>query len=271
MVVTDVVARRAARAARGADLPRPGADLGDRGDRGRLRDRAGVLQPGLHRARAADGAGGRVPAGQRRQHDRVERRRARRAGDRHRARARARRGLGVHDRRARVRGLGGAAHARPPALARGARAAGRAARRAAGRLARGPLAPVGVGGARGDVARAAARARALPDARADRSPRTATAAPACSGRSPWRSASGRCSARSRRCDCGRAIRSASRWRGARCGRRCSCCSRSGRRWRCCCRCSCSMGFGLSMFDVSWDTTLAERIPPHALSRVSAFD
>jgi predicted MFS family arabinose efflux permease len=32
-----------------------------------------------------------------------------------------------------------------------------------------------------------------------------------------------------------------------------------------------MGFGLSMFDVMWDTTLAERIPPHALSRVSAFD
>jgi len=32
-----------------------------------------------------------------------------------------------------------------------------------------------------------------------------------------------------------------------------------------------MGFGLSMFDVSWDTTLAERIPPHALSRVSSFD
>ena len=32
-----------------------------------------------------------------------------------------------------------------------------------------------------------------------------------------------------------------------------------------------MGFGLSMFDVSWDTTLAERIPAHALSRVSAFD
>jgi MFS family permease len=32
-----------------------------------------------------------------------------------------------------------------------------------------------------------------------------------------------------------------------------------------------MGFGLSMFDVAWDTTLAERIPPHALSRVSAFD
>jgi MFS family permease len=32
-----------------------------------------------------------------------------------------------------------------------------------------------------------------------------------------------------------------------------------------------MGFGLSMFDVSWDTALAERIPPHALSRVSSFD
>jgi predicted MFS family arabinose efflux permease len=32
-----------------------------------------------------------------------------------------------------------------------------------------------------------------------------------------------------------------------------------------------MGFGLSMFDVMWDTTLAERIPAHALSRVSAFD
>jgi MFS family permease len=32
-----------------------------------------------------------------------------------------------------------------------------------------------------------------------------------------------------------------------------------------------MGFGLSMFDVSWDTALAERIPPHTLSRVSAFD
>jgi MFS family permease len=32
-----------------------------------------------------------------------------------------------------------------------------------------------------------------------------------------------------------------------------------------------MGFGLSMFDVTWDTTLAERIPPYALSRVSSFD
>jgi hypothetical protein len=26
-----------------------------------------------------------------------------------------------------------------------------------------------------------------------------------------------------------------------------------------------------MFDISWDTALAERIPAHAISRVSAFD
>jgi MFS family permease len=32
-----------------------------------------------------------------------------------------------------------------------------------------------------------------------------------------------------------------------------------------------VGFGFSMFDVSWDTALQERIPPHALSRVSSFD
>jgi MFS family permease len=32
-----------------------------------------------------------------------------------------------------------------------------------------------------------------------------------------------------------------------------------------------VGFGFSMFDVSWDTAIAERIPPHAISRVSAFD
>ena len=31
------------------------------------------------------------------------------------------------------------------------------------------------------------------------------------------------------------------------------------------------GFGLTMFDVTWETALAERIPLHALSRVSAFD
>jgi MFS family permease len=32
-----------------------------------------------------------------------------------------------------------------------------------------------------------------------------------------------------------------------------------------------VGFGFAMFDVSWDTAIAERIPPHAISRVSAFD
>ena len=32
-----------------------------------------------------------------------------------------------------------------------------------------------------------------------------------------------------------------------------------------------VGFGFSMFDISWDTALQERIPPHLLSRVSSFD
>jgi MFS family permease len=32
-----------------------------------------------------------------------------------------------------------------------------------------------------------------------------------------------------------------------------------------------VGFGFAMFDVSWDTAIAERIPPHAISRVSSFD
>jgi MFS family permease len=32
-----------------------------------------------------------------------------------------------------------------------------------------------------------------------------------------------------------------------------------------------VGFGFAMFDVSWDTAIAERMPPHAISRVSAFD
>ena len=32
-----------------------------------------------------------------------------------------------------------------------------------------------------------------------------------------------------------------------------------------------VGFGFAMFDVAWDTAIAERIPPHAISRVSAFD
>jgi len=31
------------------------------------------------------------------------------------------------------------------------------------------------------------------------------------------------------------------------------------------------GCGLSLFDVWWQTALAERIPPHALSRVSSYD
>ena len=31
------------------------------------------------------------------------------------------------------------------------------------------------------------------------------------------------------------------------------------------------GVGLTLFDVAWETALAQRIPPHALSRVSAFD
>ena len=68
-----------------------------------------------------------------------------------------------------------------------------------------------------------------------------------------------------------ATRSASRWRGARSGRRRSRSSRSAR------RCGWSgplfvlVGFGFSMFDVSWDTALQERIPPYALSRVSSFD
>jgi hypothetical protein len=31
------------------------------------------------------------------------------------------------------------------------------------------------------------------------------------------------------------------------------------------------GFGLALFGVMWDTALAQRIPPHALSRVSSYD
>ena len=31
------------------------------------------------------------------------------------------------------------------------------------------------------------------------------------------------------------------------------------------------GAGLSLFDVWWQTALAQRIPPHALSRVSSYD
>ncbi len=32
-----------------------------------------------------------------------------------------------------------------------------------------------------------------------------------------------------------------------------------------------VGFGFAMFDVSWDTAIQERIPPHAISRASSFD
>ena len=31
------------------------------------------------------------------------------------------------------------------------------------------------------------------------------------------------------------------------------------------------GAGLALFDVWWQTALAQRIPPHALSRVSSYD
>jgi hypothetical protein len=31
------------------------------------------------------------------------------------------------------------------------------------------------------------------------------------------------------------------------------------------------GLGFSLFDVWWQTALAQRIPPHALSRVSSYD
>jgi hypothetical protein len=31
------------------------------------------------------------------------------------------------------------------------------------------------------------------------------------------------------------------------------------------------GIGLSLFEVWWHTTMAQRIPPHALSRVSSYD
>ena len=37
------------------------------------------------------------------------------------------------------------------------------------------------------------------------------------------------------------------------------------------RCFVLAGVGLSLFDVWWQTALAQRIPPHALSRVSSYD
>jgi hypothetical protein len=31
------------------------------------------------------------------------------------------------------------------------------------------------------------------------------------------------------------------------------------------------GFGIALFGIWWETALAERVPPHLLSRVSAYD
>ena len=59
--------------------------------------------------------------------------------------------------------------------------------------------------------------------------------------------------------------------GARSGRRRSCCSRSAPPLWVLVPLFVLVGFGFAMFDVSWDTALQERIPPHALSRVSSFD
>ena len=41
--------------------------------------------------------------------------------------------------------------------------------------------------------------------------------------------------------------------------------------RSCCRSSVATGIGFALFDVFWDTTMAEQIPPHALSRASAWE
>jgi MFS family permease len=35
--------------------------------------------------------------------------------------------------------------------------------------------------------------------------------------------------------------------------------------------SIATGIGFALFEVLWDTTMAERIPPHALSRASAWE
>ena len=35
--------------------------------------------------------------------------------------------------------------------------------------------------------------------------------------------------------------------------------------------SVATGIGFALFEVLWDTTMAERIPPHALSRASAWE
>ncbi len=33
----------------------------------------------------------------------------------------------------------------------------------------------------------------------------------------------------------------------------------------------AVGFGFSLFGIWWETSLARNVPPHALSRVSAYD
>jgi hypothetical protein len=38
-----------------------------------------------------------------------------------------------------------------------------------------------------------------------------------------------------------------------------------------CALAAATGFGFSLFDVWWNTAMAERIPPEALSRVSSYD
>ena len=42
-------------------------------------------------------------------------------------------------------------------------------------------------------------------------------------------------------------------------------------WRSSWRCRSATGMGFALFEVFWDTTMAERIPPHALSRASAWE
>ena len=45
----------------------------------------------------------------------------------------------------------------------------------------------------------------------------------------------------------------------------------GARSRSCCRSTFATGIGFALFDVFWNTTMAEQIPPHALSRASAWE
>ena len=49
------------------------------------------------------------------------------------------------------------------------------------------------------------------------------------------------------------------------------CSRSARRLALVVVCAFATGFGFSLLMICWETALARHIPPHALSRVSAYD